>query len=173
MYTDNTLSSLQKALQNRLEAIHLYCTKHKQTLAVAESVTSGCIQLLLSTAKGAQEFFQGGITVYNCAQKAIHLEIEPINASSCNGVDPNIAIQMAKNVCSLFRAQIGIGITGYATKVPEEDINELFAYVAIVRNGELVHKSKLTPTMEGIEAQWEYADAVIRTFSELLADTPS
>jgi nicotinamide-nucleotide amidase len=47
--------------------------KKKNTIAVAESVTSGNIQAVLSLAKDATAFFQGGITVYNIGQKCRHL----------------------------------------------------------------------------------------------------
>lgn len=39
--------------------------ERKQTVAVAESVTAGLLQVRLSLAENAREFFQGGITAYN------------------------------------------------------------------------------------------------------------
>jgi PncC family amidohydrolase len=169
MSTERTiLRDLQKPLLKPLELIKDICNEHHLTIAVAESVTAGCLQLLLSTAEGAQEFFQGGITAYNVAQKSIHLDIEPIFAEKCNGVDENIALSMALNICSVFRSQVGIGITGYAAKVPEENINQLFAFIAIVKNGKAIYQGKLSPTSEGIDAQWEYATQTIHLLSTAL-----
>lgn len=37
----------------------------RQTISVAESVTSGHLQAALSSADNAMEFYQGGITAYN------------------------------------------------------------------------------------------------------------
>ena len=163
---NNNLSALQKPLQPLLEDIRNHALRHNETIAVAESVTAGCVQLLLSTAMGAQDFFEGGINVYNNVQKSVHLAIDRLFADSCDGVHPLIARQMAENVSKLFRAQIGIGITGYATK--SEEVDELFAYVAVYRNNEILYEEKITTTGEGIEAQWEYAELVIRKLSAAL-----
>jgi nicotinamide-nucleotide amidase len=102
-----------------------------QTISVAESVTSGQLQTSLSLAEQAMEFFQGGITTYNIGQKTKHLAIEPIHAIAHNCVSEKIAIEMAKNVATLFNSDWGIGITGYASPVPEQNIEELFACFAI------------------------------------------
>ena len=40
-----------------------------ETIAVAESLTSGHLQVALASAENASEFFQGGITVYNLGQR--------------------------------------------------------------------------------------------------------
>ncbi len=165
---DTTLQSLQETIRQHLDEIHAYCTAHKKTIAVAESVTAGCIQFLLSTTTGAQDFLQGGITAYNCSQKTLHLGIDPVFADNCNGVDERIAFEMAKNACQLFRSQIGIGITGYASRVPEEGIEELYAYLAIVKDGDAICQVKLSPQEEGITAQWDYASAAIHKLSGAL-----
>jgi nicotinamide-nucleotide amidase len=165
MNNTKQLSALQESVQPFLETIRNYCKENHQTIAVAESVTSGCLQLVLSTAEAASEFFQGGITVYNSAQKAIHLHIDPLTAENCNGVDEQLTAQLAINVCTMFRAHIGVAITGYATKAPDMGITELYAYLAIVRNGEVLHKNKITPISEGIEAQWEYAAVAVEALS--------
>lgn len=163
------LPNLLKSLKIPLQMIKNSCANSNHTIAVAESVTSGCLQLLLSNAEGAQQFFQGGITVYNCSQKAIHLNIEPIFAQDCNGVDPIVAVQMAHQVCALFRSQIGIAITGYATKVPEENIDKLYAFLAIVKDGELLLDEKIETQQEGIAAQWNYSADIIHKLSSILS----
>lgn len=84
------------------------------TLAVAESVTAGYIQYLCSGAPDAASFFQGGITVYNCAQKFKHLGVEPVYALKNDGVSPAISSTLARNCCRLFSSHVGLGITGFA-----------------------------------------------------------
>jgi nicotinamide-nucleotide amidase len=44
-----------------------------------------------------------------------------------------LADDMAKNVCGLFLSDYGMGVTGYASLVAEQEINSLFAYVSIAR----------------------------------------
>jgi nicotinamide-nucleotide amidase len=121
-----------------------YFIKNKKTVAVAESVTAGNIQAALSLAKDASLFFQGGITVYNLGQKCRHLGIEPIHAASCNCVSEIVSKQMAEKICRLFIADFGIGITGFASLVPEEKINSLYAIISISKNGKAIITQKVT-----------------------------
>ena len=160
-----TLHHITERLQPYFATIRQYCIDHQQTIAVAESVTSGFIQLLLSAATDARCFYQGGITAYNTAQKTRHLNIEPIQADACNAVANNIAVEMAANVCGMFCSQVGIGITGYATPVPEQGIKDIYAYMAIVQNGKVLYKGKIKATGEAMEAQLYYAERAIKTLA--------
>lgn len=117
--------------------------KKKLTLAVAESCTAGLIQNVISQAENAMGFFQGGITAYNSAQKAIHLQVNPIAAEACNAVSKQIAEQMAIAVSSKFNSEIGLSITGYARTVPEEGIDSCFAYIAIAAGEEILLSKKI------------------------------
>jgi PncC family amidohydrolase len=116
----------------------------QETIAVAESVTSGLLQFALSEAEDAAEFYQGGITAYNLGQKSRHLLVEPIHAMAVNSVSEKIAGELALNVCSLFTSDWGIGITGYASPVPESQ-NKLFAWYAIAWRGSVVVSKKISP----------------------------
>jgi nicotinamide-nucleotide amidase len=139
----------------------------KQTLAVAESVTSGHLQAAFSTATDAALFFQGGITSYNLGQKCRQLAVEPIHALDCDCVSADIAQQMAESVCLMFLSDYGIGITGYATPVPEKNIETLFAFVCIVHRGEVVLSRKITPgDATAFDAQVNFTNCVLE---ELLA----
>lgn len=115
-----------------------------QTVAVAESVTSGHLQVALSLAEKASSYFQGGMTAYNIGQKSRHLQIDPIHGQQVDCVSEKIAQQMADHVCYLFAADWGLGITGYATKVPEQGIHQLFAYYAISKNCQTMAHGKIT-----------------------------
>ena len=101
-----------------IEDIKNLLIRRGQTIAVAESLTSGHLQVALASAQNASKFFQGGITAYNLGQKARHLKIEPIHAENCNCVSEKVASQMALNVVDLFSTDWSIGITGYAAPVP-------------------------------------------------------
>lgn len=112
--------------------------KSNQTIAVAESVTAGQLQTSLSLADSAMDFFQGGITAYNIGQKSKHLGIDPIHAIHMDCVSEQIASAMAKEVAHLFNCHWGIGITGYASPVPEKNIEELFACFAICHDNNVL-----------------------------------
>lgn len=142
---------------------------NQHTIAVAESVTSGHLQAAFSLADEATFFYQGGITVYNLGQKSRHLFIEPIHAIKNNCVSPMIASDMALNVSKLFLSHYGIGITGYAAPVPEEGINNLFAFYAISLNGKIVHQAKITADKSSmLDAQLCYTEQVLNGLHSIL-----
>ncbi len=144
--------------------------RNKQTLAVAESVTSGHLQAALSLAESASGFFQGGITVYNVGQKTRHLNVEPIHALSCNCVSEHVAVQMAKHVNKLFLTDYGIAVTGFATKAPDMNINVLYAYMAITMKDKIILTQKLFPNIdgEGYDVQVDYTNQIIDKLFSLL-----
>jgi nicotinamide-nucleotide amidase len=143
--------------------------KKKNTIAVAESVTSGNIQAAFSLARDATTFFQGGITAYNIGQKCRHLLVEPTHAIECNCVSKKISDQMALEVCRLFSADYGIGITGYASPVPEQNIHKLFAHLSIAKNNRVVLSKKIpAENSEPAEVQLFYARNTIKMLISIL-----
>lgn len=135
-----------------------------QTIAVAESVSSGFLQAAFSQAKNATRFFQGGITTYNIGQKYRHLLVDPIHALACNCVSEEVAESMALNVCALFQSDWGIGLCGYAAPVPESG-NATFAYYAIAYNGNIVVSQKTDSTeQEGMDTQLYFVNTILTQF---------
>lgn len=152
-----------------IEEIREYMLSNSQTLAVAESVTSGHLQAAISLAVEASKFFHGGITAYNLGQKARHLHVNPIHATTCNSVSQLIADQMALQAMPLFSSDWSIGITGYAAPLPELGIDELFAFYAIGFRHQIVHHGKLSAADKGMYAvQVYYADEVLKQLSNHL-----
>ncbi|MEJ7766786.1 MAG: CinA family protein [Chitinophagaceae bacterium] len=141
----------------------------KKTLSVAESVTSGHLQAALSAASDASFFFQGGITAYNAGQKTRQLNLEPIYAKEENCVSERIAGEMAVNVNKMFLSHYGIGITGYATVMPESDINDVYAYFAIASRDEVLFSKKISSSKtDSIEVQLDFTNQVCAEFNSLL-----
>lgn len=142
------------------------------TVAVAESVTSGLLQCAFSNIPDASAFFQGGITAYNVGQKCRHLLVEPLHAIACNSVSEKVAQDLARNVCRLFTSNYGIGIVGYAARVPEKNVHSLYSFFAIAFEGKVIKEGKLTTDEEeGFPAQAFYTETVLRKFlSALEAD---
>ncbi len=134
----------------------------KQTIAVAESVTAGHLQTCLSLADKALDFFQGGITAYNIGQKTKHLGVNPIHALATNCVSEKIAGEMAKNVALVFNSDWGIGITGYASPVPEKNIEELFACFAITLHQQIIILETVTAVKQSpLNARLFYSKVVL------------
>lgn len=146
-----------------------YLLRHCETIAVAESVTAGHIQAALSSADRASDFFHGGITTYNLGQKVRHLKVEPIQAMKCNCVSLQTASEMAIHVCELFSSHWGIGITGYASPVPEQGIKNVFAFYAVAHKKEIISSGQMdSPEDDPFSVQVFYTNVLLGYFSGLL-----
>ena len=154
--------------ENMVNAIKEMLTQKAQTIAVAESVTAGHLQAALSSAIEASKFFQGGLTAYNLGQKCRHLQVDPITAEGCNCVSEEVACAMALHVGTMFSSQYSIAITGYAAKMPEKGLNELFAWYAIAFNNQIICSEKITTGKERIDAQVDYTRQVLQKFLAVL-----
>lgn len=159
LYNVEIIDSIKELLINK-----------KQTLSVAESVTSGYLQAAFSAAKDASKFFQGGITTYNAGQKCRHLNIEPIAALENDCVTEKVACKMALQVNELFISDYGISVTGYAVRMPEKNINDLFAFFSIAcKKDILICKKISTDKKEGVDAQLDYTNKVLAELEKLLS----
>ena len=148
-----------------INAIRDLLISRRQTISVAESVTSGHLQAALSSADNALEFYQGGITAYNAGQKTRHLQVEPIHALNCDCVSEKTATEMARGSNTMFLSDYAIGITGYATPQPQDGIHELFAFVAITHGQALLHATRLTCREQNpVAVQIDYTNQALRRF---------
>lgn len=149
----------KKLLQN----LSWQLTGHQQTIAVAESVTSGMLQAALSLAPDATQFFQGGITAYNLQQKTRLLNIDPRTALPCNSVSEGIAGDMALHVCALFSSDWGIGVTGYATPMPEVGLEEIFTCYAFAFKDQVIKTGTIyAEIMDVQEVQRWYVGQILQ-----------
>jgi nicotinamide-nucleotide amidase len=84
------------------------------TLAVAESCTGGLIGHRMTNVPGASDYFLGGVVSYSNAAKVDLLRV-PADVLAQNGaVSPETARAMALGVREVFRADIGLAVTGIA-----------------------------------------------------------
>jgi PncC family amidohydrolase len=100
-------------------------------VAVAESVTGGHLQALLTSISRSSEFFAGGVTAYQREIKVQLLHIDPSHAAETNCVSPRVAKEMAVGVCQLFDTPLGVATTGYAEPAAPVGIEQPHAYVAV------------------------------------------
>lgn len=88
--------------KNLLEYISQSLMTTDETISVAESVTSGCLQLAFSQMPNASMFYKGGLTSYTLQEKVRLLGVDAHEAEECDCVSENIAETMALNVAKLF-----------------------------------------------------------------------
>jgi nicotinamide-nucleotide amidase len=111
LFLRNTMKPVAEQLKERLLAM-----RPVPTLAVAESLTAGCLQALVASVDGASGYFLGGVTCYTVGEKARLLGVDA--AEACAGVSPDVAMGMARGVMRLFGSDIALATTGYATPGP-------------------------------------------------------
>lgn len=144
------------------------------TLAVAESLTAGQVQARVAAASGASGYFVGGVTAYALDQKVKLLGVNPAEARRVNGVSSAVADQMARGVCALFGANVGVATTGYAEPSPADGVPSPFAWWAVAVRGRAAnyaafqsrHGRVECPGASRIEAQAMIAEAAL---TELVA----
>lgn len=158
VYNEEIINSIKDILIERGE-----------TISVAESVTSGHLQAALSQGVEASKYFQGGMTVYNVGQKTRHLNIEPTHALETNSVAEKVAEDMSVEISKKFLSDYGIGITGYATIVPQCEKEGLFGFYSIAYKEKVLLCKKITSNKEGtLPVQLDYTNQVLEQLLQWL-----
>lgn len=153
-------------MKQLIQSIKEYCTWHYESIAVAENVTSGCLQMLLGSIEGAGQYFQGGITTYTHDQLSQQLGVAPARQEHRNEVNLSLTIEMAHKVAQKFNSEIGIAINGCASNAAQGFEP---SYAAIVRLNKVIYAEKLSPMARAASAvQIEYAQRIIRILAEKL-----
>lgn len=152
----------QKSL---LEYISQSLMTTDETIAVAESVTSGCLQLAFSQMPNASLFYKGGVTTYTMQEKVRLLKIDAREAEECDCVSENIAETMALNVAKLFESDWAIATTGYCTPVRNSSY-KIYAFFSFAYKGEIVltKKLELHPKTQALNAQLYYTEFILGCF---------
>ncbi|WP_172282904.1 CinA family protein [Chryseobacterium sp. LAM-KRS1] len=158
-----------KFQENLLQYISQSLLKTGETIAVAESVTSGLLQLAFSQMPNASLFYNGGITAYTLPQKVIFLDVDQKEAEECDCVSENIAKTMALSVARLFDTDWSIATTGYCTPVRSSSY-KIFSYFAFSYKGEIILSKKLElhPKTDALDAQLYYTEFILGCFKSEL-----
>lgn len=145
-----------------LQKISYYLRDRNEKISIAESVTSGSLQLAFSQMPSAEQFFEGGMTVYTIDQKVKHLNLDYDEAKAVNCVSKHVTETMALNVAKLFRTEWSVATTGYSTPVPESG-NDIFAFYAVSYKGEVVvsDRIELHPLTKPMDAQSYFTECVL------------
>lgn len=151
-----------KFSQILLDKISYYMRDRCESISIAESVTSGFLQLAFSQMPSAQEFYKGGITAYTIDQKVKHLDVDYEEAHMVNCVSRDISESMAQNVALMFDTEWSLATTGYATPV-EESGGEIFAYYCIAYRGTIIRSDRieLHPLTKAIDAQNYFTEYIL------------
>lgn len=83
-------------------------------LAVAESCTGGLVGDLITDTPGSSAYFVGGIIAYANALKTDLLRVPSALIMEHGAVSAPVAASMARGICDVTRADVGVAITGIA-----------------------------------------------------------
>ncbi|MCJ7936117.1 MAG: CinA family protein [Chryseobacterium sp.] len=155
--------------KNVLEYISQSLMTTNETIAIAESVTSGCLQLAFSQMPNASLFYKGGMTVYTLPEKVKLLKVSRDDAEENNCVSAGIAETMALNVAELFGSDWSISTTGYCVPCGDSDY-KVFAYFSFSYKGEIILNKKLElhPKTQALNAQLYYTEFILGCFKSEL-----
>ena len=84
------------------------------TLATAESCTGGLVSKRITDVSGSSEVFLGGVVSYANSVKEKVLDVKSETLVSVGAVSAETAGEMAKGVCALTGADVGVSLTGIA-----------------------------------------------------------
>jgi nicotinamide-nucleotide amidase len=107
-------SILDSRRWNVEEAVIRLLMKRRQTLALAESCTGGCIAHRLTNVPGASAVFLGGVVAYGNAAKGEFLGVRAETLAAHGAVSKAVACEMAEGARERFGADLAIGVTGIA-----------------------------------------------------------
>nr|WP_314497906.1 nicotinamide-nucleotide amidohydrolase family protein [uncultured Chryseobacterium sp.] len=140
-----------------------------ETIAVAESVTSGMLQLAFSQMPNASMFYKGGMTAFTLPEKVRLLNVDSKEAENCDCVSQNVAESMALNIAKLFESDWSIATTGYSTPVRHSTYG-VYAHYSIAYKGEIIVSKKLElhPKTQALNAQLYYAEFILGCFKSEL-----
>lgn len=154
--------------QNLLEYISQSLLTTGETISVAESVTSGLLQLAFSQMPNSSLFYNGGITAYTMLEKVKLLNIDQEKAED-DCVSRNISETMALNVAKLFETDWSIAITGYSTPVKSSSY-KIFSYFSFSYKGEIIltKRLELHHKTQALDAQLYYTEFMLGCFKSEL-----
>jgi PncC family amidohydrolase len=116
------------------------------TLAVAESCTGGLIGHRITSVPGSSAYYQGSITAYSYDAKELILHVRHDTLYQYGAVSEQTAREMAQGVRRVFRADVGLAVTGIAGPgggMPEKPVG--LVYIALATpDGEWVEQQVWT-----------------------------
>lgn len=114
----------------------------KLTVATAESCTGGMLAALLTDIEGAGHGFERGFVTYSKDSKTELLGIEPSILQHNDAVSEVVARAMAEGALRRCKADLALGVTGFAGPGDPGQEEGLVHFALARRNGRTVHREQ-------------------------------
>lgn len=119
--------------------MHGVCDR-KLTVATAESCTGGMLAALLTDIEGASHGFDRGFVTYSKDAKTELLGISPALLDQNEAVSEVVARAMAEGALRRSKAEMAIGVTGFAGPAAKGCEEGLVHFALARRGGRTVHR---------------------------------
>ena len=126
--------------------------KHNKKVAFCESCTAGYIAKTLTDVPGASDVFGFGAVTYANEAKMTVVGVSSVSLKQYGAVSEEVAIQMAKGIKSISKADIAISVTGIAGPgggTEEKPVGLVYSGF-VTNNTSMVSKFNLTGNREKI-----------------------
>jgi nicotinamide-nucleotide amidase len=132
--------ALPHDLDERAERLmHALCDRG-WTVATAESCTGGMLAALLTDIEGAGHGFERGFVAYSSESKTELLGVEPGALEENQAVTERVARAMAEGALKRSKADVALGITGFAGPAGKDCEEGLVHFAAAMRGGPTRHR---------------------------------
>lgn len=148
-----------------LEEINEHFMTCNETVSIAESVTSGLLQVAFSEMTNSKLFYKGGVTVHTPDKivKLLKVDISEIKNSNC--VSSFVSDTMGRHASKMFDSEWCVATSGYCT--PERNsVYEVYAYYSILYNGTVVFSDKLEldNMLDSLSVKLYYTKQILQKF---------
>ncbi|UTX49374.1 CinA family protein [Chryseobacterium sp. MA9] len=158
-----------KFQQNLLDYISTSLITIGETVSIAESVTSGLVQLAFSQMPNSSLFYKGGITAFTLPEKLRFLDSNRIEEQGNNFETQHMADIMATKVAMSFGTDWGISSTGYASSTRNSGFH-IFSFCSFSYKGDIIlsKRIELNDKIQALDAQLYYTEFILGSFKGAL-----
>ncbi len=173
MRIDKSDKVVTKRLDMVTEFVVKYLCEQGITISTAESCTGGLLSSAITSVPGSSKIFWLGLCSYSERAKVEYLGVDAKVISEYGVYSEQTASAMAKAIKKKSGSQIGVGITGIAGPLPDEDGKPAGTVFVSVTDGEreivrdlALYDGSIEPTRENI--RFEAVSRALRMVAELL-----
>ena len=134
--------ALPDDLDEQAERLMRRLCDRELTVATAESCTGGMLAALLTDIEGAGRGFERGFVTYTKQSKTELLGIEPDLLNQNEAVSEVVARAMAEGALKRSKADVAIGVTGFAGPAGPDNEEGLVHFALARRNGRTLHRER-------------------------------
>lgn len=158
-----------KFQQSLLDYISTSLITMNETVSIAESVTSGLIQLAFSQMPNERSFYKGEITTFTLPEKAKFLGINKIEVQRNGFETTKMADTMAVKAAESFGTDWGIASTGYAASGRNSGF-KVYSFCSFSYKGEIVlsKRIELHNKTQALDVQLYYTEFILGCYKSAL-----